>query len=172
MKLIVTGHARHGKDTVCDILKNNYGLQFQSSSYFVAQRAVRPYLEGKGIVYPSLQACYDDRVNHRSDWFDAIQNYNTPDRAKLGRELFQTYDVYCGLRCIKELFALRNAGMVSCVIWVDAAKRVNPEPWTSITVTPLDCNIVLENNGDIEELHYNIGAMMEEIENYSQEGVH
>jgi len=29
MKLLVIGHGRHGKDTVCEILQQNYNLSFE-----------------------------------------------------------------------------------------------------------------------------------------------
>ena len=32
MKLMVMGYGRHGKDTVCEILKEKYGMTFKSSS--------------------------------------------------------------------------------------------------------------------------------------------
>jgi hypothetical protein len=40
MKLLVVGYGRHGKDTVCDILDQKYGLTFSSSSWFCAERFI------------------------------------------------------------------------------------------------------------------------------------
>lgn len=41
-KIILIGHARHGKDTVAEMLANIYGLPFTSSSIFCADRVVLP----------------------------------------------------------------------------------------------------------------------------------
>lgn len=152
-RLIITGHARHGKDTVCEMLAKKHGLRFTSSSQFVAEKAVRPWLAERGIVYPSFEEMYADRVNHRADWFDAISNYCKDDGARLGRELFESgNDIYCGLRNIRELVAMREQRIVDRVIWVDASKRLPPEPESSMTIEPGDCDFVLDNNGTLEDL--------------------
>ena len=36
-KLLVIGHGRHGKDTVCEILRDHYGYTFESSSQFCSK---------------------------------------------------------------------------------------------------------------------------------------
>jgi len=52
MKLFVIGNARHGKDSVCKILQEDFGLTFESSSCFCAKLAVEPWLKEKlGITY-------------------------------------------------------------------------------------------------------------------------
>lgn len=152
MKLLVTGYARHGKDTVCEILAKNFSLKFVSSSYFCAERAVRPWLADRGIVYDSLDACYADRGNHRAHWYDAIADYNKDDKARLGRELFESYDIYCGLRSFEEFSALRAGDMFDYSIWVDRLMHIPPEPNSSITIRREDCDFVLDNNRTLLDL--------------------
>jgi translation elongation factor EF-1alpha len=36
-KLLVIGHGRHGKDTVCEMLRDDYGYTFESSSKFCSK---------------------------------------------------------------------------------------------------------------------------------------
>ncbi len=164
MRLIVTGHARHGKDTVCEMLSNKTGLHFTSSSRFVAEKAVRPYLLQRGFNYTTPEEMYADRVNRRTDWFDAIVAYNTPDLARLGRELFESgNDIYCGLRNKDELLALQKQGVVDEVIWVDASNRLPPEPQTSMTINPFDCDVILHNDGTLEELEKAVDALIIEL---------
>lgn len=157
-KLMVLGNARHGKDTVCEIMCREHGLTFESSSHFVALRAVEPYLKERGITYPNFDAMYADRVNHREAWFKAIELYNKDDGARLAKELYAQYDVYCGLRSKMELDALRDQGVVDFVIWVDASRRLPPEPGTSITVTQADADYILDNNGPLEILGGKVAA--------------
>lgn len=152
MRLMVLGYARHGKDTVCDLLCSKYGLTFESSSHFVAEVAVRPWLAARGITYASFDEMYADRVNHRDKWFTAIDEYNTPDRARLGKELYAKYDIYCGIRNAPELEELQRQGVVEFTIWVDASKRLPPEPGTSISVTPAHADYIIDNNGPLEDL--------------------
>lgn len=156
MKLMVIGYARHGKDTVCDHLRNKYGLTFVSSSYFVAKRAVRPYLEKIGISYDTLDACYADRVNHRDKWYDAICLYNKDNPAKLGRELYQEHDIYCGMRNIAEFNALKSEKVFDFAFWVDRGLRVEPEDKSSNTLSPELADFVIDNNGDLSHLKRNV----------------
>lgn len=162
MKLLITGHGRHGKDTTCELLRDHFGLTFVSSSLFVAQRAVMPYLRRKGIVYDSLEACYADRHRDnemRAIWYDAICEFNKHDRAKLGRELFAEHDIYAGLRNREEFRAMRLEKMWDASIWVDRSKHLPPEPETSMTIKPSDCDYILDNNGSLADLGVNIARL-------------
>lgn len=161
MKLLITGYARHGKDTVCEILRSRCDLKFMSSSFFVAERAVRPYLAERGITYATLDECYADRVNHRAHWFDAIVAYNTPDLGRLGRELFETNDIYCGLRNIDEFEVLQAEKAFDLAIWVDASQRLPPEDISSMTIEPDDCDLLLDNNGTLDDLLVNTLGLYE-----------
>jgi len=146
MKLLVTGHARHGKDTVCGIIRDAFGLAFISSSYFVAEKAVRPYLAERGLVYTTLEECYADRTNHRAEWHDAIHAYNTPDLARMGRELFAQYDMYCGLRNRQEFLAIKAEKLFDVSIWVDRIRHHPPEPHDSMQIRQDDCDLIIDNN--------------------------
>lgn len=156
MKLLVLGHARHGKDTTCDLLRKLYGLSFVSSSFFVGEKAVRPWLESRGIIYPYMDACYSDRVNHRAAWFDAIAEYNRIDKARLGRELFKQYDIYCGLRNVEEFLALKAEKAFDVCLWVDRSSHAPAELTTSFNIGLSFADYIIDNNGTIEDLEVNI----------------
>jgi ribose 1,5-bisphosphokinase PhnN len=54
MKLFICGPARHGKDTVAAVLRENYGLTHESSSHFCMRVFLREALEARyGLVYDS-----------------------------------------------------------------------------------------------------------------------
>ena len=161
-KLVVTGFARHGKDTVCELLKNEHGFTFESSSHLAGFKVVYPALKSK-YKYSSFEECYKDRVNHRKEWFELIKAYNTPDLAKLGREILHSYDIYCGLRNMGELEAMIVEGIVDCIVWVDASARVEAEPSTSITITRSDCDFVVDNNGSLEDLRVEVQRLVEKL---------
>lgn len=162
MKIIVTGHARHGKDTVCEFLRDLHGLAFVSSSWVCWEHAVYPLLKDK---YASLQESYENRAQDREIAFQAIRDYNYADGGdgtRLARIIFETLglDVYCGLRSADELEAIKAAGMVDHVIWVDASKRCPPEMDTSITITPDMCDYVVNNNEGLSYLrHWSIPCL-------------
>ena len=161
-KLVVTGYARHGKDTVCELLKNEHGFTFESSSQAAGFKAVYPTLRLK-YKYKTFEDCYNDRVNHRQEWFELIKAYNTPDLTRLGREIFQYYDIYCGLRSMAELETMIVEGLVDCIVWVDASLRKKPEPSTSITITRSDCDFVVDNNGTLEDLKVEVQRLVEKL---------
>lgn len=152
MKLMVIGYAQHGKDTVCSLLKQMYGYTFESSSYFCAERAVKPWLEARGITYNSIEEMYADRGNHRAAWHDAIAAYNTPDPARLGKELYSKYDIYCGIRSEIEFLELQAQGIFDVAFWVSASDRVPPEPESSNKLHEYHADYTIHNNGSQELL--------------------
>jgi hypothetical protein len=152
---MILGYARHGKDTVAEILRDNLGLKFASSSFAAAEKVMRPFLAAKGITYNSLEECYADRVNHRQDWYEQIKAYNNPDGARLAREIYKDNDIYVGMRSEVELEAVRKEGLYDYSIWVDRSKHVAPESSASCSITPAMANWVIDNNGTLEQLKVN-----------------
>lgn len=158
MKILVIGHARHGKDTVCEMLRDTYGYSFKSSSLFCAETIVMPWFAAKGAPYETVEACYADRANWRSEWYDAIAAYNTP-KGRLGRAIFAQYDIYCGLRCNREWAALKNERLYDVAIWVDRGHVRSLEPWSSMKLEPWMADFVVDNNGTLEELRQNLANL-------------
>jgi hypothetical protein len=152
MKLMIIGYARHGKDTVADIFTNTFGLAAISSSYAAAQHVMVPFFAKKGIVYPSLEACFEDRVNHRQDWYEQIKAFNTPDKTRLARQIYATSDIYVGMRSDDEYDATKAAGLFDYSIWVDRSKHIPPESTASNTISPSKADYVIDNNGTLQQL--------------------
>lgn len=160
LKLMILGYGRHGKDTVADYLKMNYGLTHVSSSMFVLHEAVYPVLQPK-YGYKSEDECFNDRHNHRAEWYDAISNYNQPNRAALATKLFESYDMYVGLRNADELEACIHKGIFDYSIWVDATERLNKiEDASSCTISRDMCDFKLNNNNNLHNLYVQIDYMM------------
>lgn len=158
MKLLVIGHAQHGKDSVCEILKERYGFKFTSSSVFCNAEIVFPALQPK-YNYTSLHHCYIDRVNHRKEWFDLIHDYNKDGR--LAREILDKYDIYCGLRNRQEF--QESVDMFDFVIWVDASQRL-PYEGESMQLNQTDADIIIDNNGDKASLIQKIDNVVKTLE--------
>ena len=152
IKLMIMGYARHGKDTVADILASTYGLKKEDSSRFAGKQVMMPYFASKGIFYPDFEACYADRVNHRQEWFEQIAAYNTPDPARLAREIYAVSDMYVGIRRKEEFEAVKAAGLFQYAIWVDRSKHFPPESTASNTMLPSMANYVIDNNGTLDQL--------------------
>jgi hypothetical protein len=162
LKLLVIGHGRHGKDTVCEILRDSYGYSFESSSRFCSKLFIYNQLKAK-YNYTNEEACYADRHNHRAEWYDAICNYNVPDASRLGREIFLAHDIYCGLRNKKEFHAMRNTGVFDLAIWVDRSDHLPKEDASSMSLEPWMADYTIDNNGSLDELHFNVNQFLNYI---------
>lgn len=187
-KFLILGHARHGKDTVAEILRDCYGFAFTSSSLFCAEKVIWDAVHNQqaaidrhiaagspgmsagqlieelemmaGREYPSYAECFADRGNFRAAWFSLIAAYCYPNKERLGREIFAENDIYVGIRNKRELNAVLNAGLADITIWVDASERVDQEPMASCTVEPWMAAFAIDNNGTAEDLHRNVHQLM------------
>jgi hypothetical protein len=158
-KLLVIGHGRHGKDTVCEILRDKYGFSFESSSQFCSKLFIFDMLKDK-YGYYNEEECYADRHNHRAEWYDAICNYNVPDAAKLGREIFKAHDIYCGLRNKREFFAMKNTGVFDYAIWVDRSMHLPLESADSMSLEQWMADYTIDNNSDLQNLEFNTTQLL------------
>lgn len=159
-KLLIIGHGRHGKDTVCEILLEKYGFEFKSSSKFCSEKFIFEKLKSK-YGYSNEDECYNDRHNHREEWYDEICAYNLEDPAKLGREIFQEHDIYCGLRNKKEFHAMKNTGVFDYAIWVDRSDYLPLESRESMTLDVWMSDFVIDNNGTLEDLKSNTARLID-----------
>jgi hypothetical protein len=154
MKLMIVGNARHGKDTAADVLGKAMGTTPLASSWVACELFLFDELKYQGFKYDTAQEAWESRLvsnRMRRLWFEEIKKFNTPDRTRLMRAVYERSDIYTGLRDHHELFAGREAGLIDLCIWVDASDRLPPEPRTSMTVTRGMADIVIENNGTEEE---------------------
>ena len=163
LKLLVIGHGRHGKDTVCEILRDNYNYTFESSSQFCSRLFIYDMLKDK-YGYNSEEECYADRHNHRAEWYNAICAYNEKDAATLGRAMFEEFDIYCGLRNRREYFAMKNTGVFDYCIWVDRSMHLPPESKDSMSLEQWMADYIIDNNGTLEDLKFNVDQLLKYLE--------
>jgi len=160
-KLLVVGHGRHGKDTVCEMLEK-YGYTFQSSSKFCSELFIFNELKDK-YGYANEEECYADRHNHRKLWYDMIHNYCKDDLARLGRNLFAQNQIYCGLRNKREFFAMQNEEIFDYAIWVDRSDHLMRENYESMSIEQWMCDYTIDNNGDLKRLERNVDTLIRTI---------
>ena len=161
MKLMIIGFARHGKDTVAEILHDEFGMTFQSSSWAAAEKVVRPYLAARGITYDSVEDCFEDRVNHRKHWADAINEYNRDDPARLAGEIYETSDIYVGIRSFTEYLAAKR--YIDCTIAVDAYPRLDRKDSTfNIPLRMADLHV--DNSGTPDDLRQQVFKLARQLE--------
>ena len=147
MKLLILGHARHGKDTAAEYWRERFGLSFKSSSLAASEIFIYDTLKDK-YNYQNPEECFEDRVNHRKEWYDLIVAYND-GQCRLTKDILRTNDCYVGMRSLKEY--LLSQHLFDLVIWIDASGRLPKEPVASMTIPMKVADIVIPNNG-IEEV--------------------
>lgn len=159
MKILILGDGGHGKDKAAEIIRDQYGFRYQSSSMAACEEAVMPAL-APIYGYTSIIECFEDRRSHRAEWKELISKYNTPDKARLAKKILTYAQCYVGMRCPLEYEASRD--LFDIVIWVDASERRPPEPSMGIEYDDRTM-FWLDNNGTIEQLAERIENMQLDI---------
>jgi dephospho-CoA kinase len=160
-RILIIGHAQHGKDTVAEILRDDYGVKFASSSRFAIEKAVWPMVDGKG-PWISPEQLYTDRANHREMLFHAIRAYNLIPGPSLAEQMFREgYDCYVGMRSADEY--MESRGSFQHVIWVSAQGRKPLEPETSMELQPYMADHILDNNQDLDHLRKEVWWLAENV---------
>ena len=150
IRLLIIGHARHGKDSLAEILHEHYGLKFISSSQACADIFIYDVLKDK-YGYKTPEECFEDRMNHRQEWYEMICEYNKNDKARLAKEILKYNNTYVGMRDTSEIKECLKQGLFDLVIWVDAQDRLPIEDFNSFNIRPNDADIIIDNNGTYEE---------------------
>ena len=150
--LCIIGSARHGKDSMAEILKNEFGMTFESSSQSAADIFLYDLLKEK-YGYETSEECFEDRHNHRQEWYEAIKEYNQYDKAKLAKGILDRADCYVGMRDREEIRECIKQGLFDLIVWVDASDRLPEEPATSFNIDRSCADVIIENNGTYEEFY-------------------
>lgn len=149
-KLLFIGNARHGKDSMAEILRDEIGLRFMSSSQAAADIFIYDALKEK-YGYKTPEECFEDRVNHRPEWYQMICDYNKDDRTKLAKGILKLTDCYVGMRDRDEIEACVENKIFDLIVWVDASERLPEEDKSSFNIDKSCADIIIDNNGTFEE---------------------
>ncbi len=149
-KLLILGSGRHGKDTFAELLRDNFEMKFISSSQAASDIFIFNELKTK-YGYTTPEECFEDRHNHRAEWYNLICDYNKEDRAKLAKGILERADCYVGMRDRDEIDECMNQGLFDLIVWVDASKRLPPESAESFNIDISCADIIIDNNGTEEE---------------------
>lgn len=142
MKILILGHGRHGKDTAAEHLNKYFNVSFKSSSEFANEKVVFPVL-APVYGYKTAEQCFEDRAEHRDEWYTLIRHYNEDDRSRLCKQLMLESNMYVGMRCDEEYQASKH--LFDLVIWVDASSRLDSDPTMKIQFDR-DEMMLLNNN--------------------------
>lgn len=163
-KLLILGHARHGKDTFAELLRDNFGLKFISSSQAASDIFLFDTLKEK-YGYKTPEECFEDRMNHRAEWKDLICDYNKDDRARLAKKILEKADCYVGMRDRLEIEESMRQKLFDLIIWVDGSKRLPLEGADSFNIDISLADVIIENNTTLEEFKQKVFRFGEFLKN-------
>lgn len=157
MKMLLLGHARHGKDEVANLLKPIFT---SGGTLEIAKELVYPILKDK-YGYRNIEKCIADRVNHRKEWFDIIADYNKDNKSAVAELVFSKVDIYIGQRALDEFIVTKQKRLFDICVFVDASSRVPMEKTMQIPATLAD--YILDNNGTLDDLKKNTILLLSQI---------
>ena len=160
MKLIVNGHAQHGKDTVADMLADRFKLNKLNASMYIAEKVIMPALPN---VYSCVEECYKDRVNWRDLWFQFLR-FKVYHHQDFWVEFMKNSDVFCGHRSIDEFNYMLSA--VECrTVWVhDPRKPMEAESsneFQDMDLAYRQHDFVIINDSTLEDLRERVRLLGE-----------
>jgi len=149
IKLLVLGNMRHGKDSLAELLNEFIGLKFVSSSQAAADIFLYDALKDK-YGYKTSVECFEDRMNHRPEWYQMICDYNKENKARLATDILKMTDCYVGMRDKAEIDACVEQGLFDLIVWVDASERLPLESKESFNIDKSCADIIIDNNSTLE----------------------
>lgn len=162
MKILIIGHARHGKDTTAEMINEMFGLTFQSSSQAAVDIFIFETLKDK-LGYSTPEECFQDRGNHRALWHDLICEYNKDDKARLAKEILKLNNMYVGMRSDEEVKECLAQGLFDWVIGVyDPRKPHEPEDSFKIDIFQVS-DFIIPNGGSLKELRSRIQKIISKL---------
>jgi dephospho-CoA kinase len=147
-KILVISSARWGKDTFAELLNEYHGITFKSSSEAANELFIFDKLKDK-YGYATLEECFEDRLNHRKEWYDFICAYNKDDRSRLAKNITDMVDCYVGMRDLDEFNASKE--LFDYIIWIDASERLPKEDTATFNIGKHQADFIIENNGTLDE---------------------
>ena len=159
MKLLVIGHAQHGKDTAAEMLYDMFGLTFAGSSQVANELFIFDALKEK-YGYKTPEECFADRINHRAEWYDMICGYNKEDPARLAKEILNRANIYVGMRDLEEYHASR--GLFDFVVGIYNPSK-DLEPASSFNINIWTADFIVPNSSTKQELRSKLFKLFREL---------
>jgi len=146
-KVLFVGNGRAGKDTACKYLAKITALKNAgtTSKYLCKEVAKR-----LGLSEEEAYARRHESNEMRTIWYDIGNEVRANGPTTLIRMALENGEISGGIRDYEEIIACRQENLVDLIVWVEN-KTVPPDP--TVKFTSKECDIVIENNGTLEEFH-------------------
>lgn len=159
---LIVGFGTHGKDTLAELITEEYGIKFRGSSQVASELVVYPFMRK---FYPNSSACFKDRRRHRLIWYNLICQYNSYDPTRLAKAVCEGGYGYTGLRERIEVETALSEKLFTHVIWIEDPNKRKDDPTMKFDYGCLvywkkyypDFKLTyISNNGGIEDLRSKI----------------
>lgn len=154
-KILIIGDGGHGKDTLSQIWFKYFSMTYKSSSVMALELFMLDQLADHFDLHTveeveKTKAIQDQAKDNtlRKFMYDAITDYNTPDRTRLAKEILKHANAYNGMRNLEELRPCIDNGLFDWIIGVDASIRLPSEDSSSTSINILEwADMIIPNNG-------------------------
>lgn len=162
------GYGRSGKDTAAEIMATVMGDEYSKKMHTALKSSVKYLVHYGGstssAVAPLIakavgkteEEVFAERHQHRMFWFEFCNILRRDDPTLIARILLGQADILVGLRDIAEIEATRAKDVVAAHIWVS---RPGVDSDETVAFSRDDCDLVLENNGSLEDLKRKIQGL-------------
>lgn len=157
-KILVLGHARHGKDTVAERLAERLNISYTPASLIAAELIYDKF----PVTFNSPEDAYNKRAQYRTVWFDTIAERCERNKTFLADLVFETNLIYAGTRAKDELDAIITK-YKPIIIWVDASERCSPEHPDSMQIEYRRGWLRLTNNSTEEDLLKKVDLLVDQL---------
>ena len=161
MKILILGHANHGKSTAAEMFCRHIpSLSYLDSSRAALDIFLWERLKQLGYRYPTLNDAYECRKapHMRQIWRDEIASFNADDPSRLARLILDRADVYVGMRSYREYESCRRQRLFKKVIWIDNP-NVKPETDELMDIELDSEMLYIPNDGTLKNLNEKIEAL-------------
>lgn len=153
MNILILGEKRSGKDTIAEMLEEEFGCTHMSSSMAGANKFIFKTLQPL-YGYESIEECFEDRHDHRQEWFNLICEYNKDDLTRLAREIMKDHDIYVGMRNDKELQECKMINLFDVIIGVIRPDTEGESKSTMDIDVVKESHILIYNDKGLDELKH------------------
>lgn len=122
MKMIINGHAQHGKDYLAAAVAQELGMRHLTASMWFAEKHMMPAFPGK---WSCVEEAFQDRKNRRTLWYEMMR----VDAPNWQLDFMEHSDIFTGHRSVSEHNQMRQAmgdGVLS--IFVEWKGRIWENP--------------------------------------------
>ena len=148
-RIAICGHGRSGKDTAAHYLASITPLRLGKTT----SEIIAPYAAAK--LGQPVAVAFADRHNHRVFWFEVGNELRATDPAFLVRECLKDGEIVVGMRNRSEVLTVGQERLVDLIVWIERDVPTDPTQ----EYGPELCDVVIPNNGTLEELHRRLGAL-------------